>query len=1173
MFADNDPTHSIPAPQYLTLSLAAFLGLASPKALRITANIMGHPVTVLVDSGSTHNIIQPRIASFLKLPVTPIPSFPVMVGNGNHIHCDGFCQTVVLNLQNTSFTIPFFVLPIEGVNVVLGMSWLGSLGPILADFSIPQISFKSNGLTITLMGEPLTTPASPSTIQHLMQKEVIASMHTLIFQYENSPLVQNPTPPEDPHIQNLLTAYSHIFEPPTSLPPSRIHDHHIPLKPNTPPVNVKPYRYPHYQKQIMTDLIADMLKDGLIKPSHSPYSSPVLYEKVKAIQEWPRPSNVTGLRGFLGLTGYYRRFVSNYAHIASPLTDLLQKSKFEWNDEAQEAFDILTKAMMTLPVLALPDFSLIFDITTDASGTGIGAVLSQQDKPIAFFSKKLSPRTGIGAVLSQQDKPIAFFSKKLSPRMRSASTYIHALSRIEESQLLSLSTPIFPWLQELRDYYSTTPEGREFVTRVAQRVDALPDHHIHDGAIEMTPFQALYGRPPPSLPRYTLGSSQVASIDATLVEHERVISLLKDTLIKTRQRMTDQANKHRVDKDFEVGELVYLRLRVYRQTSIARRDVHKLNKRFFDPSRTLLGHSTRISHLATLHDHPSHRPRETPSTTTKPPLLTTPPKQPQTLPYTRLSAEALQQRRAAGLCFRCPERYHPGHKCNPPQFLLIVDNDDSLETPIPETTIPILSDSEHTTSTHLMFADNDPTHTIPAPQYLSLSLAAFLGLASPKALHITANIMGHPVTVLVDSGSTHNIIQPHIASFLKLPVTPIPSFPVMVGNGNHIHCDEFCQTVVLNLQNTSFTIPFFVLPIEGANVVLEVHYLRYVISESGVATEYEKVKAIQEWPRPSNVTGLRGFLGLTGYYRRFVSNYAHIASLLTDLLQKSKFEWNDEAQEAFDILKKAMMTLHVLALPDFSLIFDVTTDASGTGIGAVLSQQDKPIAFFSKKLSPRMRSASTYIRELYAITEAVKKWRHYLPGHQYKWASKLLGYDFEVHYKPGKENHVADALSRIEESQLLSLSTPIFPWLQELRDYYSTTPEGREFVTRVAQRVDALPDHHIHDGLVYIRDRLFIPDIPSLRLKLLNEFHSTTIGGHSGITATIKRISGSFSWPHLRKDVTRFIHECTICQQTKYSRQKPYGLLQTLPIPNQVWEEISMDFITNLPHSNGKSAI
>nr|GFA13793.1 Ty3/gypsy retrotransposon protein [Tanacetum cinerariifolium] len=291
-----------------------------------------------------------------------------------------------------------------------------------------------------------------------------------------------------------------------------------------------------------------------------------------------------------------------------------------------------------------------------------------------------------------------------------------------------------------------------------------------------------------------------------------------------------------------------------------------------------------------------------------------------------------------------------------------------------------------------------------------------------------------------------------------------------------------------------------------------------------------------------------------------------------------------------------MSILPVLALLDFSLIFDVTTDALGSSIGAVLSQQDKPIAFFSKKLSPRMRSSSTYIRELFAITEAVKRWHHYLLGRkfciftdqrslkhlltqvvqspeQYKWASKLLGHDFEVHYKPEKENRVADALSRIEESQLMSLSTPIFPWLQELCEYYTNTQEGREFLSRVVQQVDALPGHHIHDGLVYIHDQLFIPGILSLRLNLLKEFHSSTIGGHSGITATIIRISGSFSWPGLHKDVTGFILECTICQQTKYSRQKPYGLLQALPIPNQVWEEISMDFITNLPTSNGKSAI
>ncbi|GKE69763.1 ty3-gypsy retrotransposon protein, partial [Tanacetum coccineum] len=256
-----------------------------------------------------------------------------------------------------------------------------------------------------------------------------------------------------------------------------------------------------------------------------------------------------------------------------------------------------------------------------------------------------------------------------------------------------------------------------------------------------------------------------------------------------------------------------------------------------------------------------------------------------------------------------------------------------------------------------------------------------------------------------------------------------------------------------------------------------------------------------------------------------------------------------------------MMSLPVLALPNFSIMFDVTTDASGTGIGAVLSQHDNPIAFFSKKLCPRMRAASTYIRELYAITEA------------HKWAAKLLGYDFEIHYKTGKENCVADALSRIEESHHFTLYVPTFPWTQELRDFYSTTNEGRGWIDRITNEPNSLPGHHIHDGLVYVHNRLLIPQVPSLRVKLLHEYHSTTLGGHSGITATIRRLNSSFFWPHLKKDVTRFITECVTCQQTKYSTQKPYGLLQALPIPNQVWEEISMDFITNLPSSNGKTAI
>ena len=150
-------------------------------------------------------------------------------------------------------------------------------------------------------------------------------------------------------------------------------------------------------------------------------------------------------------------------------------------------------------------------------------------------------------------------------------------------------------------------------------------------------------------------------------------------------------------------------------------------------------------------------------------------------------------------------------------------------------------------------------------------------------------------------------------------------------------------------------------------------YLGYTISREGVVADPTKLQAIEDWPEPLSVSALRGFLGLSSYYRRFVLNYAALASPLTDLLKKHRFTWSVEAQGAFQALKTAMTTLQVLALPNFDITFDVTTDASGAAIGAVLSQETHPIAFFSQKLCPRMQRASAYDREMATITSAVKK--------------------------------------------------------------------------------------------------------------------------------------------------------------------------------------------------------
>ena len=140
--------------------------------------------------------------------------------------------------------------------------------------------------------------------------------------------------------------------------------------------------------------------------------------------------------------------------------------------------------------------------------------------------------------------------------------------------------------------------------------------------------------------------------------------------------------------------------------------------------------------------------------------------------------------------------------------------------------------------------------------------------------------------------------------------------------------------------------------------VLEIEYLGHIVLGEGVAMDATKVQAVLEWPTPLNIKQLRGFLGLTGYYRRFIKGYAKLAAPLTDLLKKEAFKWTSEAETTFVQLQKVMTSAPVLALPNFQLPFILETNASDTGIGAVLHQNGHPIAFFSKKLAPRVQKKS-----------------------------------------------------------------------------------------------------------------------------------------------------------------------------------------------------------------------
>jgi hypothetical protein len=381
--------------------------------------------------------------------------------------------------------------------------------------------------------------------------------------------------------------------------------------------------------------------------------------------------------------------------------------------------------------------------------------------------------------------------------------------------------------------------------------------------------------------------------------------------------------------------------------------------------------------------------------------------------------------------------------------------------------------------------------------------------------------------------------------------------------------------------------------------VKEVEYLGHIVSHEGVKVDPNKIKAMMDWPIPKTLKNLRGFLGLTGYYRKFVRHYGRIEAPLTTLTKKDAFSWTPEATKAFEQLKEVMCKAHVLTTPDFTKTFIVECDASGNGIGVVLMQEGRPLAFESQPLKGKDLHKPIYEKEMMAILHALKKWHPYLIGRhfkvkkdhdslkyfleqrlsseeQQKWVTKILGYDFEIIYKKGKQNVVADALSRKDEyveAFLCAISIIQPNWIIEARDEWKNDEKVWTLIQRLQQDSNASDTFTWKNDSLWYKYRLYLCKNSQLKQKVLLELHTSPVGGHSGFLKTYHRVKKDFFWDGLKTDVQMFVAECLVCQQNKVETIKTLGLLQPLAIPSQRWEEVSMDFIIGLPKSEGKSFI
>ncbi len=373
-----------------------------------------------------------------------------------------------------------------------------------------------------------------------------------------------------------------------------------------------------------------------------------------------------------------------------------------------------------------------------------------------------------------------------------------------------------------------------------------------------------------------------------------------------------------------------------------------------------------------------------------------------------------------------------------------------------------------------------------------------------------------------------------------------------------------------------------------------ISFLGYVISSGGVAMDEQKVQAVVNWPQPTTLKELQRFLGFANFYRRFIRNFSTIAGPMTSMVKKGthRLIWSSAAIAAFRSLKERFTTTPILHHPDPDLEFTVEVDASSTGIGAVLSQRQGnppklyPCAFFSRKLNPTEQNYDVGNRELLAMKAAFEEWRHWLEGarhsftvltdhrnleylksakrlnhRQARWSLFFTRFDFKITYRPGSQNTKADALSRLHESDSQSPDQePIIPPTIIL------APVQWDIMTEITEaQVTDPPPTETPGNLTYVPQ--------ALRQRVMQLVHSNPSSGHPGIAATLQLLNNKFWWSTLRTDTITFIQNCTVCNTSKSPHQLPAGLLQPLPIPQRPWSHLAIDFVTDLPASQGHNTI
>lgn len=372
-----------------------------------------------------------------------------------------------------------------------------------------------------------------------------------------------------------------------------------------------------------------------------------------------------------------------------------------------------------------------------------------------------------------------------------------------------------------------------------------------------------------------------------------------------------------------------------------------------------------------------------------------------------------------------------------------------------------------------------------------------------------------------------------------------------------------------------------------------VTFLGHVVSGRRVEVDPSKIESVMSWNRPANPTEIRSFLGPAGYYHRFIKGFSQISSPLTKLLRKGvEFVWTATYEKSFQELKNRLTTTPVLALLESGEEYVMYCDASKSGLGCVLMQKGRVIAYASRQLKSHEENYPTHDLELGAVVFALKIWRHYLYGskcvlysdhkslkylftqkelnmRQRRWLELIKDYDPTINYHPDKANVVVDALSRKAHHNQLSmeghaqeLAEGLAKMEIELRlpttkaniaamtfhptllDQIKEKQKSDAFILEEARRIRAgQPSEFRLDegGVLWNHNQVCVPSDLEIKEVILREAHDTLYTIHPGSTKMYRDLKGNFWWRSMKKEIAEYVGRCDTCQKVKAEHQQPAG--------------------------------